>query len=231
MWNVLVTSLTKRQYRAIKYLLYLVVGLNVLLAGFFSVLLRDYLHHKEVYLSYLEVKKAEISRLSLSLKNLEQRVSLLDVIQKRARGLSSEEHFALVDTLLEQQRLYNYSPSLLLALIQVESSFNNFAISHRGAIGLMQLQPETAEYLCPALGLDWEGPHSLFDPQLNIRLGCYYLSMLHHRFNDLEWALEAYNKGPTRVSSQLARGIKVRGVYSSDIDRFSTKFAESLGIS
>ena len=128
------TSLTKRQLFAVRSLLFLVITIHVVLIGFFSVLLKDYLHHKACYLAYLEIQRVEIAELTVSLEKLQQRVSLIGLIKRRARGLSREEHLALVDTLLEQHRLYGYSPSLLLALIQVESSFNNFAISPRGAI-------------------------------------------------------------------------------------------------
>ena len=79
---------------------------------------------------------------------------------------------------------------LLAAVIEVESSFNPRAVSHRGAVGLMQVLPATA-------GLPAD---ALVDPAANIDRGARYLHRLLERFGgDLELALAAYNAGPTNV--------------------------------
>lgn len=79
---------------------------------------------------------------------------------------------------------------LLAAIVETESSFDNTAQSHRGAVGLMQLMPSTA-------GVESE---ALIDPTLNLDLGARYLRRLLYRFDgDLELALAAYNAGPTAV--------------------------------
>ena len=79
---------------------------------------------------------------------------------------------------------------LLAAVIEVESSFDPRAVSHRGAVGLMQVLPATA-------GLSAD---DLADPTSNIDRGARYLHRLLERFGgDLELALAAYNAGPTNV--------------------------------
>jgi soluble lytic murein transglycosylase-like protein len=96
-------------------------------------------------------------------------------------------------------------PLLLLSVIQVESAFDRSAVSPRGAMGLMQIRPETAEPLAAEIGLEWTGDEILFDPEVNVLLGALYLRQLQDRFGDLDAALAAFHAGPTRIESRLAR--------------------------
>ncbi len=88
---------------------------------------------------------------------------------------------------------FKVEPCLLKAMIKVESDFDQKAVSHKGAKGLMQLMPQTAR------DLDVNDP---FDPIENIAGGTRYLSLLLDRFkHDLRLALAAYNAGPEKVES------------------------------
>jgi soluble lytic murein transglycosylase-like protein len=81
--------------------------------------------------------------------------------------------------------------ALVRAVIVVESGFNPRAVSKRGAVGLMQLQPATARRY---------GVKDIYDPEQNIRAGTHYLSDLLTRFDsNLELALAAYNAGEEAV--------------------------------
>jgi soluble lytic murein transglycosylase-like protein len=81
--------------------------------------------------------------------------------------------------------------ALVRAVIVVESGFNPRAISKKGAIGLMQLQPETARRY---------GVKNIYDPEQNVRAGAHYLSDLLARYDsNLELALAAYNAGEEAV--------------------------------
>ena len=80
---------------------------------------------------------------------------------------------------------------LLKAMIKAESDFDPRAVSHKGAMGLMQIMPENFKML------DLENP---FDPWQNIRAGAQYFQKLYKRFNGkLALSLAAYNAGPTAV--------------------------------
>jgi soluble lytic murein transglycosylase-like protein len=81
-------------------------------------------------------------------------------------------------------------PRLVRAVMQVESGYNPRALSDKGAMGLMQLMPDTARDL--EVGDPW-------DPEQNVRGGTAYLRRMLDRFGDLELALAAYNAGPETV--------------------------------
>lgn len=96
------------------------------------------------------------------------------------------------DAIIERQAdRYNVDPTLVRAVIQVESNFDARCVSKKGARGLMQLIPETAKRY---------GVRNIFDPDENIGGGVHYLSDLLAMFhNDLSRALAAYNAGENAV--------------------------------
>ena len=100
---------------------------------------------------------------------------------------------------------HQLDPAMVLAVIRVESMFRPAAISHKGALGLMQILPGTGEELAMEIGFPWEGEHVLLEPDLNIELGAFYLRKMLDRFGgDREAALEAYNVGPARLARRRA---------------------------
>ncbi|OON41486.1 hypothetical protein BTJ39_03565 [Izhakiella australiensis] len=94
---------------------------------------------------------------------------------------------------------YKVNPALIKAVISVESGFDPKAKSSVGAMGLMQIMPETAKWLITKLG-EADGRYDLHDPEKNIQLGVYFIALLAERYNnDLELVLAAYNAGPGAV--------------------------------
>jgi soluble lytic murein transglycosylase-like protein len=92
----------------------------------------------------------------------------------------------------EHARRQGLRPDLVRAVIQVESGFDKRALSPKGAMGLMQLMPDTARSL---------GVNNPWDPAQNIRGGTQYLRMLLDQHdNDEQLALAAYNAGPRAVA-------------------------------
>lgn len=106
-----------------------------------------------------------------------------DVPVERARSYD--------DLIVEHARRNGVRQSLVRAVVQVESGFNPFAYSNKGAMGLMQLMPSTAREF---------GVKNAFNPEENVRAGTKYLRQLLDRYgNDEELALAAYNAGPGAV--------------------------------
>ena len=92
-------------------------------------------------------------------------------------------------------------PYLVCSLILQESAFNPLAVSRAGALGLMQLVPETAQALAHQVGAGPIEREKLFDPQVNILLGTAFLSDLLRQYGGrLEVALAAYNAGASRAA-------------------------------
>lgn len=97
-------------------------------------------------------------------------------------------------------------PYFVSALVRVESKFHPLATSPRGARGLMQLMPETAQEVAHALGVAHQ-PEALYEPEYNLELGCWYLASLKKEFGgNLVLTLAAYNGGKERVKNWLASG-------------------------
>ncbi len=98
---------------------------------------------------------------------------------------------------------YDLDPYLVLAVIRVESRFIPDAVSHKNARGLMQITEKTGEWAADKLQLVDYTQEKLFDPETNIRIGCWYLNTLFHEFTDTDLMLAAYNGGSGNVSKWL----------------------------
>ena len=97
---------------------------------------------------------------------------------------------------------FDVPEALVYAVIRTESNFDPEARSSVGAIGLMQLMPDTLDWL--ARLLDEEAPTGeITDPETNIKYGTYYLRHLYDRFGNWDTAIAAYNAGHGRVALWL----------------------------
>lgn len=151
-------------------------------------------------------------------------------LSRHRTGLLRREVQGLAEAIVAEAEQADLSPAFVLAVIQVESGGYNFALSHRGAVGLMQLLPGTGEDLARRLGVPWRGPATLFDPQVNVRLGVAYLRQLLDRFGgDVEMALAAYNWGPTRIAARARRGDALPRAYARRVLRALARFESTSG--
>ena len=97
-------------------------------------------------------------------------------------------------------RNYGLEPQLLAAVIYTESKFDARARSRSGAIGLMQLLPETAKGIAARTGGRSFEVADLYDPEINVRYGSWYLRHLLAKYDgNLRKALSAYNGGQGNV--------------------------------
>ena len=93
-------------------------------------------------------------------------------------------------------------PALVYAVIRAESSFDPDARSRAGALGLMQMMPETFDWLQQQSGTRY-AEQDLLRPEVNIRFGCRFLSMMMRKYGVRRTALCAYNAGSGAVDSWL----------------------------
>lgn len=98
---------------------------------------------------------------------------------------------------------FGLAPEFVCAVIHAESRFVSGVVSSAGASGLMQITESTAYWLAEKMGLDGFDYGNVTEPELNIRLGCFYLDMLIKRYGDMETALCAYNAGSGNVDKWL----------------------------
>lgn len=101
---------------------------------------------------------------------------------------------------------YGLDPCLVAAVIHVESGNRADAVSYKGAIGLMQIMPETGAWIAQKRAVAESHTESrLYTPDYNIACGCWYLDYLLKRFGgDLRYALIAYNAGPGNLETWLS---------------------------
>ena len=107
-------------------------------------------------------------------------------------------------------RNYDLQPALLAAVIYQESKFRTDARSSSGAIGLMQLLPDTARGIALRTGGTRFQVDDLYDPDINVRYGCWYLRHLLRKYGDEKTALAAYNAGQRNVDTWLRNGDGIR---------------------
>ena len=103
------------------------------------------------------------------------------------------------DRILSVSGDYALDPAMVAAVVRWESGFRSDAVSPRGAIGLMQILPETGRWIAEQLGMLPFAVEQLYDPRINLQFGAWYLRTLLDRFGHLEDALAAYNAGPSRL--------------------------------
>jgi soluble lytic murein transglycosylase len=101
---------------------------------------------------------------------------------------------------------YDLDPALLAAVIYRESKFDADARSSSGAIGLMQLLPDTAKGIALHTGGKAFVVEDLYDPEINVRYGSFYLRRLLRKYEDVRLALAAYNAGQANVDEWIAEG-------------------------
>jgi soluble lytic murein transglycosylase len=133
---------------------------------------------------------------------------------------------------------YDLDPALLAAVIYRESKFDAGARSSSGAIGLMQLLPETANGIALHTGGSRFVVADLFDPEINVRYGSFYLRRLIDKYGDTRLALAAYNAGQANVDAWRAAGKGIvfpetRQYVDSVLetrDVYANAYADELGL-
>ncbi len=115
------------------------------------------------------------------------------------------------DRLGKIARAAGLDPALVAGVVLQESAFNPLAVSSAGARGLLQLMPATGEEVARKTGIAPFRPDRLFEPEVNLKLGCAYLKELMTRLGSLHAALAAYNAGASRAVRWSAPGDDPQG--------------------
>jgi soluble lytic murein transglycosylase len=120
-------------------------------------------------------------------------------------------------------RNYHLDPALLAAVIYQESKFEADARSTSGAIGLMQLLPDTAKGIAIHTGGTRFRVSDLYDPEINVRYGAWYLRHLMDKYENEQTALAAYNAGQNNVDRWRRAG---RGIQFAETREYVERVAE-----
>ena len=158
-----------------------------------------------------------------------KRFVLILVFAALAVGFASRPFWRLVYpfphrvAISREARLAGLDPRVVAAVIKVESNFAPMAISQKGAVGLMQVMPKTAQWV--AKTNNWSLTNTqLFDPDTNIKIGTWYLGYLFRQFNGLTLAIAAYNGGRGNVAKWRAGLSTNKGFDYKRIPYLETRF-------
>lgn len=127
------------------------------------------------------------------------------------RLIYPEDYYELVSKYAKENSV---PEELVFAIIKVESDFKSDAKSHAGAVGLMQMIPSTYEWLASKRG-EPSHPAMLYDPEVNIKYGTYYLQYLYLKFGTWEKTLVAYNWGEGNFMEYIEENGYEEGDYKS----------------
>ena len=111
------------------------------------------------------------------------------------RNIKYSVRYSYATFIVDQAEIYdNIDAELITSVIRQESYFRKGAVSHADAAGLMGIMPETGMWICKELGIHYDS-RILLIPEVNIKLGSWYLSYLKRTYNNTELALAHYNGG------------------------------------
>jgi len=150
-------------------------------------------------------------------------VRVYSIVKGHRPEIAEAEAWRIAETILEESSKRKLDALLISAVIQVESGFQDSAVSPSGARGLMQIMPETGRALTRALRHEMGvraaafKPEWLDNPFVNIRLGVYYLHDLKKQFRDLNLALTAYNFGPAEIQNRLENNLELSSEYAGSV--------------
>lgn len=110
---------------------------------------------------------------------------------------------------------YGVPEYVVYSVIKTESDFESGAVSNKGAVGLMQLMPDTFNWLC-TLTKENHDTGMMYDPETNIKYGTYYLSYLYLRYGNWDTVYAAYNAGFGNVDKWLGDKLENEGAKKLD---------------
>ena len=184
-----------------KFFAIMLFAIASLVFGFFmGVRYQARVHGLNEVSALVQAQKGKIDSLRDQNQRLQTVMLLRDFLENERIRLPQDTVTDIAGSIHEASVRYNLPPEMILAVIRIESAFDINALSNKGAVGLMQLLPSTAQEIAHDLRMEWSGEQLLRNPQANIEMGAYYLTKMIAQFNDLSVALAAYNSGPGRIA-------------------------------
>lgn len=140
-------------------------------------------------------------------------------IQSQNETIDAEK---LTNTLISISRRHNEDPVFLLSVIKTESKFNQNAIGSVGEVGLMQIRPETAEWICKKFNIAWKGAEALKDPSYNVLVGSFYFQYLKKTLNKSKPVryITAYNTGLKTLKKMSPEKFQEREYFTRVITNY-----------
>lgn len=147
------------------------------------------------------------------------RFKIGSILKREGKKLSPQQLVQVTEEVVKLGRQYHMDPLLILAVMRVESHFDPWAHSRRGAMGLMQVRPIVWK------DVGEKGRHSVI---ANVRVGVQYLAKLVERFDgDITKALLAYNAGPTALQRHFRLGTVPNASYQLKVLKAYSTYLES----
>lgn len=171
--------------------------------------LKDDAANELMNLSKKAASSDELFSISCRLKNLDKYKSAISLASRIPHNEESREilyPLAYADEVAEASKENNIDPLLILSVMREESRFDPNARSIAGAIGLLQLMPETAFRLIKKIPSRLKNADELYSPVTNIMIGSYYLKSLLQEFESLPLAIASYNAGESAVREWIKKG-------------------------
>lgn len=128
---------------------------------------------------------------------------------------------------------YDIDPNLVFAIMKTESKFFPYAKSHKDAKGLMQISDGTQKWAMEDINLH---NTNIFDPKVNIQIGCWYINKLFEQFDDMDLVIAAYNGGSGNVDKWLKddrysyNGINLTSIPFKETKNYVDKVKKSYKI-
>lgn len=155
-------------------------------------------------------------------------VSIFNKVQSRLQPKWKAQAQKISSAIIAESTKHSFDPVFVLAIIQTESQFNPLAIGSVGEIGLMQVRPETAEWIAKKYSIPWNGSKTLKNPVMNVRIGIAYMAHLRNHFDGASFKyVTAYNMGPTNVKRMFLKNIQPK-IYSSKVMKNYKEFYTTL---
>ncbi|HLG94454.1 MAG TPA: transglycosylase SLT domain-containing protein [candidate division Zixibacteria bacterium] len=151
------------------------------------------------------------------IRELEKRLETFRSVQELSSGFNEEEKIKIAQAVWNWSQNLEVSPLWIAALIMTESSFKKGAVSHMGAVGLMQVKPSVAFGIILRQRLSWDALERLHEPETNINLAGYYLWELGRRFKEIDATLTAYNYGEEQVARWITAGVPLPADFSGKV--------------